>query len=147
MEHVFNPSLDRKGNSCLHERLCLAEHCVHCQELLLYGIQGVSAPSQSWDQTPMGTLFCCLCHSDLPILCRVTDILNSKGSPASEMPRAFICFISALPSQSWLAALIPSPTHTFSLQGGLRDGALCQVGNESPPNPKSLQRFAPLSSS
>lgn len=44
MEHVLNPSLDRKGNSCLHERLYLEECCVHCQELFIYGIQGFLPP-------------------------------------------------------------------------------------------------------
>lgn len=43
-----------------------------------------------------------------------------------------------LSSQSWLAALIPSPTCALSLPGGMKDReALCQVGDKTPS--KSLQ--------
>lgn len=53
IEHILNSSLDRKGNSYqnmlfLSERLCL-EYCVHCWELLFYGVYPVSAPLENWD--------------------------------------------------------------------------------------------------
>lgn len=80
----------------------------------------VSAPFQSWDPNPRVILpFYCLCHSIWPIPSRVVF----------------------LPSQRQLPASIPSPTHAFSLPGGIRDGSI--VPDRELNSSKALKPLAP----
>lgn len=90
MEYILNPSLD---TLFLHERVYLEECCVAARSCRSIGRHQVSAPFQSWDQNPRGTLSPIVSAAvPDPHLLESPAHLNLNGCPAWEMPRALTCF-------------------------------------------------------
>lgn len=87
MEHV-HPLLGEKGGSYRHWLLFGERTVFIVNNCCSVGVYLISAPFYNWVQNPRGTLsFCCLCQNAQPMPSRVTEMSNSDGSPAWEIPR------------------------------------------------------------
>lgn len=84
--------------------------------------KGLMARAHEWPLSRAGTKI----QGAFPFLRSLPQCLTptfSLRTPASEMPRALMCFTS-------ISALIPSPTGVLSLPGGIRNGVPTVPGGE-----------------
>ena len=101
MEHIFNPSLGRKGSS-YHDIAVPSWEAQPGGALItllgaiaLWEYIRLLPPSRAGTKILRVLSFSAVSATvPNPILSRTTDISNSNDSPAWEMPRALICFTS-----------------------------------------------------
>lgn len=126
MEHVFNLSLNRKGNS-YYDMLSLPRAsiwsgmCTHSTPILEY-IRFL-LPSRAGTKILRVLSLSALSASVQHISSIVTDTNNSNSCPACELPELLSASLVFSPSQRHLVSLISSPAFAFSLPGSIRNGS------------------------
>lgn len=126
MEHVFNLSLNRKGNS-YYDMLSLPRAsiwsgmCTHSTPILEY-IRFL-LPSRAGTKILRVLSLSAVSASVQHISSIVTDTNNSNSCPACELPELLSASLVFSPSQRHLVSLISSPESAFSLPGSIRNGS------------------------